>query len=195
MIRRAAPVLLALLCCAALTAPRAGAADAPWNLGALMQALAARPGGVADFTETKTLALLDQPLHSSGVLRYAAPDFLEMRTIAPRPQDLVLMGNRVVVTIEGHEHTFDLRDHPRAAVLIGTIRATLAGDGAALQRHDRVELDGTRAHWTLRLRPRDPHADVRALRVTGSDDQIERIAVTEANGDRALLRIRPRPLR
>ena len=192
MMRRAVPLLFVLLCCAA---PRAGAAEAPWNLPELMRALAAHPGGVADFTETKTLALLDHPLRSSGVLRYAAPDFLEMRTVAPRPQDLVLMGDRVVLELDGQQHTFDLRDHPRAAVLIETIRATLAGDAAALLRHDRVELEGTRAHWTLRLRPRDTGADVRAVRVSGHGGQIERIAVTEANGDHALLRIRPRPAR
>ena len=56
------------------------------QLDQLMALLAQRQHGEADFSEKKYLSVLKQPLESSGVLIYDAPDHLEQRTAQPRPQ-------------------------------------------------------------------------------------------------------------
>ena len=88
-----------MLCAAAagllIAAPAAPAAE--WGIAQLMQGLAQRGAERALFVEKKFIAILDQPLESSGELRYVPPDRLEKRTLKPRPESLVLEGDRLVI--------------------------------------------------------------------------------------------------
>ena len=179
-----------LLCAALLLTPPAVAGA--WNLDALMQALAQHPASRASFVESKTLAMLDAPIESSGELRFRAPDTLEMRTLKPRPQTLILEGNRLTADFDGRIHHINLDDHPDAAVLVDSIRATLNGDRAALEREYTVTLVGDRAHWTLTLVPRDARARARVseIRIAGRRGQVRSIAVEQADGDHSLMTIR-----
>ena len=156
--------LRALLLASALLVPTLSQA-ADWTLDTLMQALARHPANRATFVETKTLAMLDAPIESSGELRFAAPDFLEMRTLKPKRQTLILQANQVTLEMDGRSHQFDLRDHPDVAVLINSIRATLNGDRKALQRDYTTTLDGTAASWGLTLSPLDARARARAQKL------------------------------
>jgi len=49
-----------------------------------MQLLAQSRSAHASFVETKSIAMLDKPVISSGELFYTAPDHLEKRTLNPR---------------------------------------------------------------------------------------------------------------
>src|SRR5690606_25368692 len=66
------------------------AAQAAFDLDQLMGELARHPGGQARFVETRTMALLDRPVRSSGEMRYTPPDRLEKRTLQPRAETLIL---------------------------------------------------------------------------------------------------------
>lgn len=72
-------------------------AEANWDLPALMQALAQSSGGEVRFREKKYLSVLNAPLESRGVLVYAAPDHLEKRTLAPKPENFIIDGGRLRV--------------------------------------------------------------------------------------------------
>lgn len=73
-----------LLACAALVL--AGPAMAAgFDVAQLMDSLARHPGGLAKFTETRHLALLDKPVVSTGEMRFTPPDRLEKRTLTPKP--------------------------------------------------------------------------------------------------------------
>lgn len=183
--------LRGLLLCTALSLTPAAAAGV-WNLDVLMQALARHPASRASFVESKTLAMLDAPIESSGELRFRAPDTLEMRTLKPKPQTLILEGNRLTAEIDGRTHHINLDDHPDAAVLVDSIRATLNGDRAALQREYTVTLTGDRAHWTLTLVPIAARARARVseIRIAGHRGQVRSIAVEQSDGDHSLMTIR-----
>jgi hypothetical protein len=180
---------LALLA-AQLLAPLSHAAE--WNLDALMHALAQHASGRASFVETKTMAMLDQPIESSGELRFAAPDFLEMRTLKPKPQTVILQANQLTVELGGRSRQLNLADHPDIAVLVDSIRATLNGDRQALQRDYMVSLDGDAAQWTMRLVPvgAKARARVRDIRIAGSQGAVRSIAVQQTDGDHSLMTIR-----
>jgi hypothetical protein len=168
----------------------AAAADSD-PLAALMQQLAARRHGHVSFTEVQHLAVLDRPLESSGELLYEAPDRLEKRILKPRPETLVL-SHGVLSATRGHRtRTLELAAWPQFAPLIECLRATLAGDRAALERSFSVQLEGDAAHWTLRLAPRDPEAarTVRAVLITGAGADLGSVEILEADGDRSLLTI------
>lgn len=163
-------------------------------LDALMQLLAQRRQGEADFDETQYLAVLKQPLHSSGVLLYVAPDHLEQRTVQPRPTSVVLDHNHLTLTTRTHIRQFDLADYPQVAALVNSIRATLAGDRAALEQVFTLQLQGDLAHWTLHLTARDATlaASLRDIQIEGEQADLHTVVVQQRNGDHSVLQIHAR---
>lgn len=181
--------LVRLAGAAALLLPRAPALARDWTLEALMRLLRQRRSGRARFHETRTLAMLNAPIESSGVLRFAAPDFLEMRTLHPRPQSVVVRGSQVTLELDGRSRVFALDEQPEVAALVDGIRATLDGDLAALQRAYTTRLRGTPRVWSLELVPRLPaaRARIREIDIGGSQATVRSIAIYQADGDHSLM--------
>lgn len=170
--------------------PPAGAAhdDAFSELLAL---LAARRHGRVTFTEVHEMAMLERPLRSSGELLYEAPDHLEKRTLEPRPETLVL-EHGVLTAHRGHRaHVLRLRDYPQLVPFVESIRATLAGDRAALEHYFQVQFSGDLGHWTLELVPVDATVarTVRDIRIAGERAAIRSVEIRQSDGDRSLLTI------
>ena len=151
-------------------------ADANPELDQLMGLLAQRRHGEADFSETKYLSLLRQPLKSSGVLIYEAPDHLEQRTEAPKPQSVVLDHGMLTLQIGKRQRVLRLADYPQLAPLIDSIRATLAGDRAALERVFQIGFDGSLP--TNATRERDTRADNRTSFKRSGSAYTRRLAET-----------------
>ena len=196
MTRRALGLLaLGWLCAAAPAGGAAGRtapAAAPGDLDPVMALLAMRQHGRVEFVEQHFLAILDHPLESSGELRYDAPDRLEKRTLLPRPENLVLAGG--VLTMERGERrrVVDLHRYPQIQPFVESIRATLAGDRSALERIFHLEFSGSVARWSLTLAPLDPKLarTVLQVRIDGSRDQLLRVEIRQADGDRSLMTLR-----
>jgi hypothetical protein len=178
-----------LLFVAGPLAAAAAAGSDPFD--ALLQRLAARRHAHVAFTEAHYLAVLDRPLESSGELLYEAPDRLEKRILKPRPETLLLAHGVLSATRGRHTRTVELAAWPQIAPLIEGLRATLAGDRAALERIFSVQLEGDAARWTLRLAPRDPEAKrvVSAVSITGEGTDLKTVEILEADGDRSLLTV------
>ena len=172
-----------------VAATDARAAD--WGLAQLMQTLSQRGPESARFTEKKFIAILDQPVESSGELRYVPPDRLEKRTLKPRPESLVLAGDQLTVERAGQKHTLRLSDYPEVAAFIDSIRGTLSGDRKALERVYRLELRGEPDRWSLILLPSDQKLAALVLRidVAGSRDAVRSIAILQADGDRSVMNV------
>jgi outer membrane lipoprotein carrier protein LolA len=159
----------------------------------LLKLLAARRHGHVTFTEVQQLAMLERPLQSSGELLYEAPDRLEKRTLKPKAQTLIL-EHGVLTARRGHRtHVMELRDYPQVVPFVESIRATLAGDRAALERFFRVQFDGTLGAWTLLLVPVDATlaGAVKDIRIEGERDAIRTVEIRQSDGDRSLLSIGP----
>ena len=174
--------------------PLAGVADDD-ALSQVMRALAAVPAVEATFREEKILAMLDEPLVASGVLYYRAPDFLRKRTLHPHPEDYEADGHWLTVeTPDAGRRQFDLNGYPQLRPFVEAIRATQAGDRAALEHYYQLEFQGTPAAWRLRLTPREPQAAqyVTAIVLQGRDGLILSVEMLEPDGDRSLMTITPR---
>lgn len=169
-----------------------GAAAAPPGsdpLDTLMHEFAARPSSHVTFTEVRHLAVLDRPLESSGELLYEAPDRLEKRIEKPRAETLVLAHGVLSATRGKQTRMVELSAWPQLAPLLESLRATLSGDRATLERIFSLQLTGDAARWTLKLTPRDPEAAraVRQVLITGEDANLRTVEILEADGDRSLL--------
>jgi hypothetical protein len=164
------------------------------GLDQLMSLLAQRRHGEALFSEEKYLSVLKQPLKSSGELIYDAPDHLEQRTLTPKPQSVVLDHGVLSMHVGSHVRTLRLADYPQLAPLIDSIRATLAGDLAALQRVFDVEYSGSLDQWQLHLTPRDSHLGAMLLQIElrGERDAVREVQVRQRDGDRSIMHVTPR---
>lgn len=172
-----------------IAATIARAAD--FTLATLFEALAKQRPGRAAFQEKKHIALLDKPLESSGELVFTPPDRLEKRTLLPRPERVVADRERVTLERGGKSQTLRLREHPAIAVLVDSIRDTLAGDLQSLTRTYSVALEGDSARWKLRLRPLDPAIGTFAERIEigGAGTQVRTVDIFQADGDRSSMAI------
>ena len=167
------------------------AAFAAWDLQLLKETLAQNKSGRATFVESKTLAVLDKPVESSGELLYTAPDRLEKRTLKPKPESMLVNGDELLIERGRQKYRLQLQAYPELAAFIDSIRGTLAGDRKALERHYRLSLDGTAERWSLLLLPLDEKmlAVVQRIRINGARDQLRSVEVSQADGDSSLMTI------
>jgi outer membrane lipoprotein-sorting protein len=164
---------------------------AEWDLDQLMHGLAQIRSEHAGFVEMKSIAMLDKPLESSGELFYTAPDYLEKRTIKPKPESMILDRGSLVIERGRQKRRLELQDYPELAAFIDSIRGTLAGERKALERNYRLSLEGTAERWTLQLLPLDEkmRAAVKLIRILGMRDAVRSIEITQADGDSSLMLI------
>lgn len=185
---------LALLAASMLAAP-AHAADSAWTLDRLMSTLARNKSGRATFTETKTLSIAAQPIESSGELVFVAPDHLEKHTLAPKPEHLVIDGDKLTVERNQRKFTMPLSQYPELGAFIESIRATLAGNRYALEAIYKVAIAGHGDDWTLTLSPIDTRMQqvVRTITLEGTRDVLRSVAIRQADGDHSLMRLQRVP--
>jgi hypothetical protein len=185
------PERLAGLLVAALMALPAAAQEDGWDVAKLMQELGQVKRTQARFVERKYMKVLKAPLESSGTLTYAAPDRLEKRTLKPKPELLTIAGDSLAVEMQGKRRTLRLQDYPVLWAFVESIRATLGGDQATLERFYAAEVEGGPARWQLYLVPRERSMRqvISQIRIGGGNARIELIEVQETKGDRSVMRI------
>lgn len=188
--RRSLLIALAALAGLWFSAP---AAAAGFDVAQLMRSLAKQPGGLVNFVETRHLALLDKPLVRTGEMRYTPPDRLEMRTLSPKPETMLLERDSLTLERDQRRMRIRLNSRPEVLAFVDSVRGLLAGDHEAMERNYLMQLQGPAARWVLTLHPKD--ADIAGLvqriTVTGTDAQIRTIEYQQADGDRSVLAIEP----
>lgn len=194
--RRRLGLLALLLPLAHLGRSAAVAEVSPRPIGELMQLLAQVAERHSAFTEVKTIAALTVPLQASGELFYRRPDYLEKATTQPRPEKLVIDGDRLTMSADGEPpRTVDLDSQAVIRGLVDAIRGTLAGNLALLRRVYRVEMDGDLAGWRLTLTPTDPAVKRAVTRIVieGRQGSLQFVHTIQANGDESRMTISRAP--
>ncbi len=181
--RAAAVVLLA-------SAP-AAAQEEPWDFARLMAQLAQVQTSRARYSEVKRVAMLQKPLRLSGTLFYERPARIERHQTQPFDEVIRVDGDRLSVEREGKTRRISLQNAPLVAALVESLRATLAGDGAELERLYSVRVEGTRQRWTLALTPREVEIAgvVKTIAIAGSGSRIARMEILEPGGDGSVMTI------
>lgn len=168
----------------------AQAADA---IDRLMSTLSAQPGGTVRFVERRYLAMLDAPVVSRGEMQYRAPDWLERRTLSPRPERLLLDKDTLTLERDKRRITMPVNQRPEVEAFVASVRSTLQGDRATLERHFTLALQNSAARWTLTLVPRESRllGIVKRIDISGAAGAVDRIDYTQADGDRTEMRLEP----
>lgn len=163
-----------------------------WGIDALMSELARQSASEVRFRETKHLAALKTPLELTGVLRYRRPAYLEKHIQTPSDERFIVDGDRLTMERQGGQrHTMSLQSQPVLWAFIESIRATLRGDAATLQRFYKLQLHGGRDNWSLILLPSEVEMGelVNYIRITGTQARVRSVEIQEAGGDRSVMRI------
>ena len=168
-------------------------AQAQFDLPQLMQTLAQVKAGEATFTETRTVAMLERTLQSSGRLSFEAPDSFVRETLKPRREKIAVVGNSVTMSLGARTRTVPLDSVPEAAVIMEAIRGTLTGNRDAIERNFTPSVTGTPQRWALELKPREPRLRelVIALRLVGERALVREVTVAMADGDKSVMTIEP----
>ena len=192
---RMLPTLLVVL--GVLGVPGAASADPPaaiLQLPQLMTWMHSVHRATATFKEQKFVQMLNQPLQSSGRLIYVAPDELQKETLAPARSALIVEGDHLTVQQpDGKVRQLSLSEFPELGALVESMRATLAGDPATLERFYVPTLTGTAGNWSLQLAPRDPRLRklLALIRIQGDGTTIRTVETVEDNGERTVKTITP----
>lgn len=168
-------------------------ASAQPGLTQLMQSLGAVKSASADFTERKTIAILNAPLVATGTLAYTAPDRMEKTTLSPVPESFNLDGDKITVAsgADHQTHVFSTAQAPQIEGLTEGILGTLAGDLPALERVYVVQFSGGMAGWQLVLLPKnnDVKKMITWMAIRGAGNRIQTIDTQSGNGDHSEMSI------
>ena len=178
----------------ALTLSLALASAAPaWalDLTTVTQLLAQRKSGEARFTEERFVSGFEGPLRSSGTLSFVAPDRFVRTTLEPRAESMAVDGNNLVLKRGGRTRQMTLDAIPEVTALIEAVRGTLTGNAGTLDKHFRIQIEGSTAQWSLTLVPRDQRlaTQVRELKITGVRSDMRVVELWLAGGDRSVMAI------
>lgn len=170
------------------TVRAAGASDAerpPESVEALMDAFASGGGVRARFEETRRLAILAEPIESSGVLYFAPPDKLARVTTEPGDSRVVVHGDRVGLSDETGYRELDLGRSAVARSMVANLMVLLRGDLSGLRDQYTVSYAVGGDTWELVLEPRDESlgAIVDRVRASGVGRNLTGIETVETNGD------------
>ena len=168
---------------------RSGAGGPETSLEALMRGMSETRGVVARFRERKELALLSEPLESSGRFVFVPPDRLSRVTESPSPSKLVIDGDRVFFHDGQRGEALDLSANPVAREYVRNFTALFGGDLDELERRYVLDLEGDAAGaWQLRLVPRSPalRRVIETVVLVGSGRVLEHMELVESGGDRTL---------
>ncbi len=169
----------------------AAAQEESWDFARLMGELAQVQTSRARYSEVRRVALLQKPLQLSGTLLYARPGRIEKRQTLPVEEVISVDGDWLSVQRQGKTQRISLQSATLVAALVESLRATLAGDGAELERLYRVKVQGTRQRWTLALAPREVEVAgvVKSIVIAGSGSRIGRLEILEPGGDGSVMTI------
>ncbi len=182
-----------------LLAGPATAVPPPKSAQDLFSALATMKGLEAQFSETRTLALLKAPLKSTGTLYYRAPGYLTRVTATPSPSTVRIGPQGIQIAEAGQKRHIDLSSRPEIRLFVASFVKILAGELSTLSStYDVTFQSAEGGRWSVVLRPRSPTLSklITRLVLAGSGFAVETLLVEEASGDRTETRIlNPNPKR
>jgi outer membrane lipoprotein-sorting protein len=209
--------IAALLAAAAVVARGAAHASDDAELSALLAGMRSTSGVIAEFTETRELALLSSPLESTGTIWFVPPSRLVRLVSSPGRSRLVVDGDRVRFESDTGTQALDLSASPIARQIIDSFVVLFNGDEKRLRELYTVTFEAASggataasarpaappaagkpvapqsaasAGWHLHLVPRSMPLDrmIASFDLYGSDRRIDRMEAVEPDGDRTVTR-------
>lgn len=159
------------------------------EMQSLMQLFAANKNIKSEFVEKKYLRILDSPVESAGELVFLAPFRLEKNTKLPRPEKMLIEGNKVSIERGSFKRTMLLDESTDINSMIQSLVATFRGDQAGIEKYFVWTLTGPVNKWRLVLKPKTSKLFVtlREIQLSGENSYVHTVETTLSDGDRSLM--------
>ncbi len=161
------------------------------SLDQLLTRLAGLSGMRARYQEEKHIALLKRPLHSEGIIAFAAPNLLLRRAEKPEPSTLLLEGSVLRIADGSGTRRIDLQENSVVRHFVMTFLYVLSGDRASLDRLYTLAFQSTPSGgWQLVLTPKAPDLAriIKRATLLGRGFVVEQMTIEEPTGDSTVLR-------
>lgn len=178
-------ILFALILAAGVQAQDNQAGDEDL-LQALEERLQLRQATAGEFRQLQYIAVLPQPLSSSGRFSYHPEDGLIWETLEPIPNRLEFDDAGIRQSVEGDTVWEVGADQPAAVTITRVISRILAADWPGLREYFAIEGSVEPQHWELDLQPRDEVLGqvVESITLSG-DEALSTMVLHEPGGDRS----------
>lgn len=141
-----------------------------------------------DFKNEKHTSFLDEPIISSGYLKFIAPNKLQKIILKPEKISQKIDGNELKIINENETNIINLDDYPEFSIILGATISVLSGNHSALKEDFKIIFDHKEAGWKLLLSPHDSYISgyVESIKMFGNKNKISKIVVTEPNHDQSI---------
>jgi outer membrane lipoprotein-sorting protein len=163
---------------------------APTELVALMERFAGSGGVRTRFRESRHLAILTDPIETTGMLYFAPPDRLARHATWPGRSSVVVEAGRISLGDETGQRVFDFNTSEVARALVGNLMIVFRGDLESLKARYSISFDSDGENWTLDLEPRSRalRGIIDSIHFTGRSRELSAMETRESNGDRTIMR-------
>ena len=164
------------------------------ELSDILEASRVTPPARVAFREERHSPLFEEALVLEGYLEYLDRGVMNKIIEAPFSESFLIEDDKVSLERDGEIRSISLERSRELATIIGAIEAILAGEATRLEALFDYEISGTRADWSIELRPRSRRVARRVsqLRVSGSGDSVERILIDLDDGEYQVMNILPK---
>lgn len=171
-------------------APVPSATPVALTLSELMRGMGSASGVVGQFTETKHLALLSEPLEATGTIYFIPPGRLVRLTTSPGRSRLVVDGDKVRFEDESGSNGMDLSASPIARQFVDAFVVLFNGDEARLKSLYDVQFSVEGQSWRLHLVPHSMPLSrmISYFELVGAGPRIDHMEMAEPDGDRTVTR-------
>lgn len=170
-----------------------------WTVDAVMEGLRGLRHVEATFNETRHSTFLTTPIKLNGTFVYEAPQTFIKETFKPFPEIVTVDHNGVKIEQdkdmqEGQSRIqFIAADaHPLVQGLVDSAKATMSGKKELLEARYRLELNGSKENWSVKLVPREKalRKKIESLLFVGNGDLINSVEIRESDGDWSVINLK-----
>ena len=159
----------------------------------VMNMLASIAESHVEYTETKSLSILDSTIEQTGMLSYYAPATVVREIRQPISETFEVDGDILIIRRSDTETVVQLETNPGIKAFVESFRATLSGNVKLLTEHYQIEFSGTAMKWNLQLNPKSSalRRFIGSIEFEGQQTLIRSIEITETNGDWSRMTLTP----
>jgi hypothetical protein len=184
---RASCVLWVGWLCLTGSAIAGAAASDPEAFQKVCEELQAATRVQADFVETKTLRMLDNPLTSSGTLLFSPQQGVYLVRTEPVRQELLITRSEFIQKdAQGSVQKMKVRSQPAARAFVDVFLSFFSGDRNRWEKAFQAEFEGSVGTWKIELIPHKKSPAAQSLQkivLKGRGGALDALTLIEANGD------------
>lgn len=142
------------------------------------------------YSQDKRLTGVPHPLHAEGRFLFVRDLGIAWETTAPFESELVITGSDILQRENGRVSMhMSAAQQPAVHIVAEIFSAVFALDFERLSANFELYSRSKGRGWELGLKPRQPNGTLKQIVVSGAK-QVERVRVSDANGDETDIRLR-----